>query len=246
MAGVPDEGTERGRRHGRPERRKPAERGPSTGLDRVATRAAIGLAGRRRRPLARAHDLRREADGAAALRAAARVPDRAAVQPRSRAPRGADWRPCSGPAPPISGSATARRCSSTSRRRATSRCACATRHGRPTTASFVIQDKVGRVYPARSKRLAPDFFFQNQIYRADGETVRLPDGDFTVTCGRGPEYVPETRARHDRRARARRSTSRCGAGSIPPARAGIPATITSTRPGAATTRVPPKACGRKT
>ncbi len=66
--------------------------------------------------------------------------------------------------------------------------------GRATTASFVIQDKVGRVYPARSKRLAPDFFFQNQIYRADGETVRLPDGDFTVTCGRGPEYVPETRA----------------------------------------------------
>ena len=67
-------------------------------------------------------------------------------------------------------------------------------NGRPTTASFVVQDKVGRVYPARSKRLAPDFFFQNQIYRADGETVRLPDGEFTVTCGRGPEYVPETRA----------------------------------------------------
>ncbi len=67
-------------------------------------------------------------------------------------------------------------------------------NGRPTTASFVVQDKVGRVYPARSKRLAPDFFFQNQIYRADGETVRLPNGEFTVTCGRGPEYVPETRA----------------------------------------------------
>ena len=66
--------------------------------------------------------------------------------------------------------------------------------GRPTTASFVVQDKVGRVYPARSKRLAPDFFFQNQIYRADGETVRLPNGEFTVTCGRGPEYVPETRS----------------------------------------------------
>ena len=43
--------------------------------------------------------------------------------------------------------------------------------GRPTTASFVIRDAVGRVYPARSKRLAPDFFFQNQIYRADGETA---------------------------------------------------------------------------
>jgi hypothetical protein len=66
-------------------------------------------------------------------------------------------------------------------------------NGRPVMASFVIKDKIGRVYPARSKRLAPDFFFQEQIYRADGETVRLPDGEFCVTCGRGPEYLPETR-----------------------------------------------------
>jgi hypothetical protein len=67
-------------------------------------------------------------------------------------------------------------------------------HARPTTASFVIRDKIGRVYPARSKRLAPDFFFQDQIYRADGESVRLPSGEFSVLCGRGPEYLPETRA----------------------------------------------------
>jgi hypothetical protein len=66
-------------------------------------------------------------------------------------------------------------------------------HGQPATSSFLIRDTVDRVYPARSKRLAPDFFFQNQIYRADGETVRLPAGEFTVTCGRGPEYIPETR-----------------------------------------------------
>jgi hypothetical protein len=66
-------------------------------------------------------------------------------------------------------------------------------HGKPTTASFVIKDKVGRVYPARTKRLAPDFFFQDQVYRADGETVRFPAGEFTITCGRGPEYLPETR-----------------------------------------------------
>jgi hypothetical protein len=66
-------------------------------------------------------------------------------------------------------------------------------HGRPSMASFVIKDKVGRVYPARSKRLAPDFFFQEQIYRADGETIRLPPGEFTITSGRGPEYIPETR-----------------------------------------------------
>ena len=64
---------------------------------------------------------------------------------------------------------------------------------RPSMASFLIKDKAGRIYPSRSKRLAPDFFFQDQIYRSDGEAVRLPPGEFTVTCGRGPEYIPETR-----------------------------------------------------
>jgi len=65
--------------------------------------------------------------------------------------------------------------------------------GEPCMASFVIRDRIGRVYPARSKRLAPDFFFQDQIYRSDGETILLPEGEFTVTCGRGPEYTPETK-----------------------------------------------------
>jgi hypothetical protein len=66
-------------------------------------------------------------------------------------------------------------------------------HGRPSTASLVIKDEIGRIYPARSKRLAPDFYFQDQVYRADGESVRMPAGVFMITCGRGPEYVPETR-----------------------------------------------------
>jgi hypothetical protein len=66
-------------------------------------------------------------------------------------------------------------------------------NGKPVMASFRINDKAGRIYPPRSKRLAPDFFFQEQIYRADGESVRLPTGEFTVTCGRGPEYIPETK-----------------------------------------------------
>jgi hypothetical protein len=66
-------------------------------------------------------------------------------------------------------------------------------HGRPCMASFIFKDRFDRVYPARAKRLAPDFFFQDQIYRADGESLRLPAGEFTVTCGRGPEYLPETR-----------------------------------------------------
>ena len=62
----------------------------------------------------------------------------------------------------------------------------------PTMASFVIRDAQDRVYPAQSKRLAPDFRFHPQIYRADGEQVLLPTGKFTVTCRRGPEYVEQT------------------------------------------------------
>ena len=60
--------------------------------------------------------------------------------------------------------------------------------GRPTTGQFVFKDGKGRVYPARSRRLAPDFFFHDQIYRADGEHVLLPPGTYQVTYSRGPEY----------------------------------------------------------
>ncbi|WP_020476320.1 CehA/McbA family metallohydrolase [Zavarzinella formosa] len=65
--------------------------------------------------------------------------------------------------------------------------------GTPTMAAFLIRDIAGRVYPAQAKRLAPDFFFQQQIYRSTGETVRLPAGKYTVICSRGPESVPETK-----------------------------------------------------
>ena len=60
----------------------------------------------------------------------------------------------------------------------------------PTTASFVIRDTKGRVYPSLSKRLAPDFSFHPQVYRADGETVRLPEGEYSVEFSRGPESIP--------------------------------------------------------
>ena len=65
--------------------------------------------------------------------------------------------------------------------------------GSPTMAGFTITDNYGRIFPSQSKRLAPDFFFQQQIYRADGETVRLPKGAYKVVCRRGPESVPETK-----------------------------------------------------
>ncbi len=60
--------------------------------------------------------------------------------------------------------------------------------GTPTAARITIRDQTGRIYPPQPKRLAPDFFFQPQIYRHDGETVHLPPGTFTVTSCRGPEY----------------------------------------------------------
>lgn len=60
--------------------------------------------------------------------------------------------------------------------------------GKPTMAMLTVRDEKGRTYPAQYGRLAPDFFFHPQIYRADGETVRLPKGSFTLEYGRGPEY----------------------------------------------------------
>ncbi|MFM8494221.1 MAG: CehA/McbA family metallohydrolase, partial [Planctomycetia bacterium] len=63
---------------------------------------------------------------------------------------------------------------------------------RPAAAKIVITDSAGRVYPPQAKRLAPDLFFQKQIYRFDGETVRLPDGAYRVECSRGPESIPES------------------------------------------------------
>jgi hypothetical protein len=62
-------------------------------------------------------------------------------------------------------------------------------NGKPTMAAFEIRDESGRVYPLRSKRLEPDFFFQDQVYRGDGENVRLPAGRYSITFSRGPESV---------------------------------------------------------
>jgi hypothetical protein len=52
------------------------------------------------------------------------------------------------------------------------------------------------IYPLPSRRVAavdqyPDFFFQPQIYRADGEDVSLPPGKYNVTISHGPEYITQ-------------------------------------------------------
>jgi len=52
------------------------------------------------------------------------------------------------------------------------------------------------LYPLPSRRVAaydefPDFFFQAQVYRSDGENVTLPPGKYDVTFTRGPEYISQ-------------------------------------------------------
>ena len=53
------------------------------------------------------------------------------------------------------------------------------------------------IYPLPSRRVAtydeyPDFFFQPQVYRSNGEHVFLPPGKYNVTVTRGPEYISQT------------------------------------------------------
>jgi hypothetical protein len=66
-------------------------------------------------------------------------------------------------------------------------------NGKPCIAELLIKDHAGRIYPSQIKRIAPDFFFHPQIYRGDGEVLKLPDGDYDITFRRGPESVPEHR-----------------------------------------------------
>ena len=49
--------------------------------------------------------------------------------------------------------------------------------GTPTIGGFEFTDQEGHVFPPQAKRVAPDLFFQKQIYRGDGEEVLLPPGN---------------------------------------------------------------------
>jgi len=66
--------------------------------------------------------------------------------------------------------------------------------GQPTMASFIFRDELGRIYPNPIKRLAPDFYFQPQVYRSDGESIRLSPGTYTATYGGGPEYISKAKS----------------------------------------------------
>ncbi|HEY6226523.1 MAG TPA: hypothetical protein VI282_05305, partial [Verrucomicrobiae bacterium] len=65
--------------------------------------------------------------------------------------------------------------------------------GKPSAGCFEIRDAMGRVYPSQAKRLAPDFGFHPQVYRTNGESIRLPDGSYRIQFSRGPESITETR-----------------------------------------------------
>ena len=66
-------------------------------------------------------------------------------------------------------------------------------NGEPGVASFLFKDRQGRVYPNPSKRLEPDFPFQQHVYRFDGESVLLPAGYYTVASSGGPEFYTRTK-----------------------------------------------------
>ncbi len=63
---------------------------------------------------------------------------------------------------------------------------------------YTIPARLTGIYPLPSRRVAshdpyPDFFFQPQVYRADGEQVLLPPGKYKVAFTRGPEYLVQTK-----------------------------------------------------
>ncbi len=66
-------------------------------------------------------------------------------------------------------------------------------NGKPTMASLTIRDSHNRLYPNPSKRLAPDLYFQPQVYRTDGELIDLPEGNYTFAVTGGPEYLAHTK-----------------------------------------------------
>lgn len=65
--------------------------------------------------------------------------------------------------------------------------------GASSMAAVTVRDAHGRSYPSTAMRLAPDMFFHEHVYRATGEVVVLPDGEYEISVRRGPEYREATR-----------------------------------------------------
>jgi len=63
---------------------------------------------------------------------------------------------------------------------------------------WISSKELTGIYPLPSRRVAaydeyPDFFFQPQVYRSDGEHVQLPPGKYNITFTRGPEYITQSK-----------------------------------------------------
>ncbi|MDA0195054.1 MAG: CehA/McbA family metallohydrolase [Bacteroidetes bacterium] len=65
--------------------------------------------------------------------------------------------------------------------------------GEDVMTSFVIRDEDGKIFPAQSSRVPPDFWFQPQVYRTSGQEIRLPNGKYEVFVSRGPEYETQVK-----------------------------------------------------
>jgi hypothetical protein len=60
--------------------------------------------------------------------------------------------------------------------------------GNSTVAALTVRDSQRRAYPSKAMRLAPDMFFHEHVYRATGEVITLPAGQYEISARRGPEY----------------------------------------------------------
>ena len=58
-------------------------------------------------------------------------------------------------------------------------------------AGLIIRDSNGQIFPGQTNRTSPDLWFQPQIYRTSGDELAVPEGEYTITCLRGPEYLPQ-------------------------------------------------------
>jgi hypothetical protein len=72
------------------------------------------------------------------------------------------------------------------------------RSTRATQEYGIYSKELTGIYPLPSRRVAaydeyPDFFFQPQVYRKDGEHVQLPPGKYNITFTRGPEYITQSK-----------------------------------------------------
>ncbi|MFC6159972.1 CehA/McbA family metallohydrolase [Kribbella jiaozuonensis] len=60
--------------------------------------------------------------------------------------------------------------------------------GSSCVAALTVRDSQRRSYPSKGMRLAPDMFFHEHVYRATGEVITLPAGQYEISARRGPEY----------------------------------------------------------